>query len=338
MARSHVSLRFLAVTALLAVVPLSALWSWKRGGPLRHEATVLVPRGMTVDQMADLLAREGIIRNERLFKAWARLRRLQLIRGEYTFDPRASASDVANKLRRGDIHFTAVVLTPSMHAWSVEKRLRSFIPEEVFWKLWRSPRLASAAGFPQAESLEGLLAPATYKLHHAMEPEEILLMMVEAFHHHVAPELEGGRLAPYPTLILASLVEKETSVPAERAKVAGVYAKRLRMGMRLQCDPTSLYARWLTGDLRFTAPGPEDTHRPHPFNTYTHAGLPPTPIAIPSREAIEAAKAPEVDGDLFFVATGKGGHSFAPNLQEHNRNVYQLRKTLKARNTGAKRP
>ncbi|HJU84535.1 MAG TPA: endolytic transglycosylase MltG, partial [Holophagaceae bacterium] len=177
-------------------------------------------------------------------------------------------------------------------------------------------------------SLEGLVAPATYRLNHALEPEEILLQMVEAFKRQVYPNLEGGRLSPYQTLILASLVEKETHLEEEQPKVAGVYAKRLAIGMRLQCDPTTQYARWLTGDLRFTAPSHEDTLRPSPFNTYWTRGLPPTPIAVPSPLAIEAALKPEIGKDLYFVATGTGGHRFAATLAQHNRNVNLFRQEL----------
>lgn len=290
---------------------------------------MLVKKGTTVDQMADQLEAQGVIRSAALFKLWARARKLQLLRGEYTFEPQASLADVAGKLKRGEIHYTNVVITPSMHAWSVQRRLKDFMPEDVFWTFWRSPRLARAAGFPDAPTLEGLLAPATYRFHHALEPEEIMLQLVESFQQQVRPGLEGGLLPPYQTLILASLAEKETRLPEELPRVAGVYAHRLRIGMRLQCDPTSQYARWLTGDLRFTAPTSVDIRRPHPFNTYTVKGLPPTPIAIPSPDAIEAAKAPLITKDLFFVATGNGGHNFAPTLKDHNRNVNLYRRELK---------
>jgi UPF0755 protein len=111
-------------------------------------------------------------------------------------------------------------------------------------------------------------------------------------------------------------------------KVAGVYKKRPDLGMRLQCDPTSLYARWLSGDLRFTGPMVDDIRHAHRFNTYSVAGLPPTPIAVPSATAIEAAKAPLVGKDLYFVATGKGGHTFAPSLSGHNQNVGAFRKEM----------
>ena len=329
MARSSVSLRLLLAIVVLALLPgIGGWWAWKGQGPLQQEATVLVKKGTSLNQVADQLEREGVIRSASLFKLWARARKLQLIRGEYTFTARASLSDVAGKLRRAEIHYTLVSIPEGAHAWSVQKRLKEFVPEDAFWILWKSPRLARTAGFEQAESLEGLVAPATYKLHHALEPEEVMLMLVEAFRDQVRPGLDGGVLPPYETLILASLAEKETKLAEELPMVAGVYKKRLDLGMRLQCDPTSLYARWLSGDLRFSAPLVADIRRPHRFNTYTVSGLPPTPIAIPSAAAIEAAKAPLVGKNIYFVATGRGGHTFAPSLADHNRNVGAYRKEL----------
>jgi UPF0755 protein len=329
MSRSPLSLRlFLAITLLALLPVLGGWWAWKGQGPLQQEATVLVKKGTSINQVADQLEREGVIRSASLFKLWARARKLQLIRGEYTFTPQASLSEVAGKLRRVEIHYTLVSIPEGSHAWAVQRRLKEFVPEDVFWTLWKSRRLARSAGFEQAESLEGLTAPATYRLHHAMEPEEVMLMLVEAFHNQIRPTLEGGALPPYETLVLASLVEKETKLAEEQPRVAGVYKRRLDLGMRLQCDPTSLYARWLLGDLRFTAPLVADIRRSHRFNTYAVSGLPPTPIAIPSASAIEAAKAPLGGKDLYFVATGKGGHSFAPSLKDHNKNVGVYRKEI----------
>jgi len=329
MARTKTSLRLLVAILVLAAIPgLGGWWAWRGRGPLQQEATVLVKRGANISQVADQLERDGVIRSASLFKLWARSRKLQLIRGEYTFTAQASLAEVAGKLRRAEIHFTQVSIPEGAHAWSVQRRLKEFVPEEVFWTLWKSRRLAKVAGFEGAETLEGLVAPATYRLHHAMEPEEVMLLLVEAFRDQVRPKLDGGALPPYETLILASLVEKETRLADEQPRVAGVYKKRLDIGMRLQCDPTSLYARWLTGDLRFTAPLVEDIRRSHRFNTYTVSGLPPTPIAIPSPRAIDAAREPQVGKDLYFVATGVGGHNFAPNLREHNRYVGEYRKEI----------
>jgi UPF0755 protein len=325
------SLRFLIVLALLAIIPVYGWWAFSRSGPLAEEAKLLVKKGMTVNQAADSLYRQGIIRDKTLFRFWARAVKLKLMRGEYVFSSKISMADVAKKLVRGETHVTKVVITPALHGWAVQKRLEPFIPPDIFWELWINPELAKIAGFPNAPSLEGLIASATYSLNLAMEPEEIMLLMVETFHEQVLPALQGGVLPPYETLILASLAEKETNLQSELSHVTGVYNNRLNMRMRLQCDPTSLYARWLSGDLRFTPPTHEDTSRSHPYNTYSMMGLPPGPIAIPSKAAIEAAKDPMETDAIFFVATGKGGHNFSRTLNEHNRNVSVYRKEINKR-------
>jgi UPF0755 protein len=288
---------------------------------LRQDATVLIKKGTSVDQAAALLHDSGAIRSKSIFKLRFKYGKLKIIRGEYLFPPGASMAGITEKLTNGLIHTTKLIITPSMHGWSVQKRLEQFIPEGTFWSLWTDPKYAAMAGFPDAPSLEGLIAPATYSLNRAMEPDEIIAEMVQAFRSKVLPTLGGGVLPPYQTLTLASLAEKETSIPEELPLVTGVFNNRLKINMRLQCDPTSLYARWISGDLRFTAPTSDDIRRDNPYNTYSAAGLPPSPIAIPSKAAIEAAKEPMVTDALYFVATGTGGHNFSKTLREHNQNV-----------------
>jgi UPF0755 protein len=321
-------LRFLLAMALLAAFPTYIWWSFSRPGPLANETTILVKKGMTVTHVAELLHSNGIIRSKSLFRLWARLAEPKLLRGEYVFMPKASMADVTKKLTSGEIHITKIVIPPAIHAWSLQKRLEDFIPAENFWTLWQSQKLKEIAGFPNAPTLEGLIAPATYHINHAMEPEEIMQQMVQTFHSQVLPGLQGGVLSPYETLVLASLAEKETRVLSELPHVTSVFYNRLNKPMRLQCDPTSLYARWLIGDLRFTQPLRDDLNRSHPYNTYVNMGLPPGPITIPSKAAIEAAKAPLETEDYYFVATGKGGHNFSKTLAEHNRYVNMYRAEL----------
>lgn len=335
MPRSRTSTRLLLATLILLLPPIWGWWAVKGQGPLSADATVIVRRGATLDEMSRQLEKDGVVRSAGLFKLWARARKLQLIRGEYAFSAGTSMAEVTRKLKKGEIYWTNLVVVEGMHAWSLQRRVKEFVPEEIFWRLWKSPRLAKTAGFPEAPSLEGLVAPATYRLNHALEPEEVMLMLVEAFRDQVRPKLEGGRLDPYATLRLASIVEKETRLPEERAKVAGVYALRLKKGMLLQADPTSQYARWVTGDLRFTAPSHADIVARHPFNTYTTKGLPPTPIAIPSADSIQAALSPAMGKDLYFVATGKGGHAFGTSLLQHNKNINAYRKELKRQKLAA---
>ncbi|MDY0050404.1 MAG: endolytic transglycosylase MltG, partial [Halothiobacillaceae bacterium] len=134
------------------------------------------------------------------------------------------------------------------------------------------------------------------------------------------------RSTPDEALILASIVEKETGRAEERGRVAGVFINRLRKGMRLQTDPTVIYGlgAGFDGDLRR-----RDLERDTPYNTYTRHGLPPTPIALPGRAAIEAATRPAVTDALYFVADGRGGHVFSPTLDAHNKAVRDYLKTLR---------
>ena len=141
------------------------------------------------------------------------------------------------------------------------------------------------------------------------------------------PELEGGVLPPYETVFLASLVEKETKLAEEQPKVAGVYKKRLDLGMRLQCDPTSLYARWLSGNLRFTGRWRKTFVTPT-GSIPTRRLAPPTPIAIPSATAIEAAKAPLVGRTSTSWPRARAATPSRPSLRDHNQNVGAYRKEL----------
>jgi len=129
--------------------------------------------------------------------------------------------------------------------------------------------------------------------------------------------------SPYEALIMASIIEKETGVAAERARIAGVFVRRLKKKMRLQTDPTVIYGlgKNFDGNLRR-----RDLRRPNPYNTYLNRGLPPTPIALPGRAAIEAALHPAPGKALYFVARGDGTHAFSTTLEQHNRAVkqYQL--------------
>ncbi len=183
----------------------------------------------------------------------------------------------------------------------------------------------------EGEHPEGRFLPDTYHFPANSSDVDFLKRAYEAMERRLAAEWqqreEGLPLkSPYEALILASIIEKETAVPAERAQIAGVFIRRLQRNMRLQTDPTVIYGMGerFDGNIRR-----RDLRRDTPYNTYTRKGLPPTPIAMPSGDAIHAALHPEAGSSLYFVAKGDGSHHFSDTNEEHNRAVrrYQLKKS-----------
>lgn len=181
---------------------------------------------------------------------------------------------------------------------------------------------------------EGLFAPNTYFFAKGETDRKILTNLYQRQIKTLdqAWEKRASGLPyqnKYEALIMASIIEKETSVDSELQQVSGVFVRRLNMGMRLQTDPTVIYGM---GDAYTGNITRKDLRTPTPYNTYTMAGLPPTPIALPSKKAIEAAMHPDNSQNIYFVATGNGGHKFSSNLQEHNQAVQEYLTVLRSKN------
>jgi UPF0755 protein len=194
----------------------------------------------------------------------------------------------------------------------------------------------AALGHP-GDFPEGRFFPDTYRFAAKTSDHDILLLSYNAMQKLLdtawpqhAADLPFD--TPYKALILASIVEKETGLPTERPRIAGVFVARLRKGMRLQSDPTVIYGlgQNYDGDIRT-----RDLVTDTPYNSYTRSGLPPTPIALPGRESVLAALHPQETGELYFVATGNGGHHFSRTLEEHN---VAVREYLEHLRSGAQRP
>lgn len=313
--------------AVLLAVAAGALWFYLQSryeapGPLSAETIVVVPRGAGLAAIADDLAAAGVIADPTLFRIGVRLfgdaRALQA--GEYAFPPAASMQDAAELIASG---------RTVVHRLTVPEGLTSV---EVVALLEAAEPLD---GTIEAVPPDGALLPETYHFHRGDSRAAVLQRMDEAMDAALeelwdkrAPNLPLN--TPEEALVLASIIEKETGVDAERALVAGVFVNRLKKGMPLQSDPTVVY-----GITEGKAPlgrslTRKDLANPTPYNTYQIAGLPPGPIANPGRAALEAALNPAETDFLYFVAAGDGGHAFAKTLAEHNRNVAKWRKHLRS--------
>jgi len=184
------------------------------------------------------------------------------------------------------------------------------------------------------EHAEGLFAPDTYFFDKGESDQKILtdlyqrqMKILDEAWEKRAPNLPYKN--KYEALIMASIIERETSLDRELRQVSGVFVRRLKLGMRLQTDPTVIYGM---GDKYQGKITKQDLRTPTPYNTYTINGLPPTPIALPSKRAIEAAMHPDDSDSIYFVATGNGGHKFTSNLQDHNRAVQEYIQVMRSKN------
>jgi UPF0755 protein len=289
-------------------------------GPSRASITVVIPRGSHLGGIGDRLEQAGVVENGQIFAIGTRLlgngRPLQA--GEYEFAGGISAREVMQQMIEGR---------------TVKRRLT--IPEGL-----TVPEIVALVR--QAEGLEGDLADTSKLSEGSLLPETYFYSwgdsrsgMVERMQgamEKMLAELWADRAAKLPlatpldAVTLASIVEKETAVPDERPRVAAVFYNRLARGMKLQSDPTVIYA--LTeGKAPLGRPlAHADLDVASPYNTYVAAGLPPGPIANPGRASLLAVLHPLTTQELYFVADGGGGHAFATTIDEHNRNVAKWRK------------
>lgn len=318
--RRFISLLF--SLALLAALTGGALLLYgqqrfEAPGPAAAAIEVAIPPGSGLAAIARRLEGAGAIEDADIFRFATRFRQAErgLKAGEYEIPPRASMADILALLESGK---------------TIERRVT--VPEgltsaQIVALLNATPKLT---GEIDALPPEGSLAPETY-FFTTGEDRAALLARMRAAQDALLDALWPGRADDLPfdtreeALTLASIVEKETGIGAERARVAGVFVNRLRKGMRLQSDPTVIYG--VAGGAGLDRPiRRSDLKDRNAYNTYVIDGLPPTPIAHPGRAAIEATLNPAPTDAFYFVADGTGGHAFARTLAEHNRNVRAWRR------------
>jgi UPF0755 protein len=303
-------------------------------GPLKpsadEERTLRVVPGTSVARVSAELAADGWLSRPLYFRLAARVsgaaRRIQA--GEYRVSPEQSPYRLLQRMVDGDVitYRLAVIegwtFAQMLAAVREHEALEHTLPPEADGTV-----VMERLGHPEQHP-EGRFFPDTYQFPRGTRDIELLRRAYERMERVLREEWENREEglpldSAYEALILASIIERETGVPEERPRIAGVFVERLERGMRLQTDPTVIYGLGddYEGDIRF-----RHLRTDTPYNTYTRGGLTPTPIALPSRPAIHAALHPDRRGELYFVSTGDGRHVFSKTLEEHNEAVieYQL--------------
>ncbi len=326
--RSFISIITFTTTLFLLLGVGAGLWclhEYRKPGPLTETKLILIDRGSGLSGIAARLKSEGVITHDLIFKIAARLKKVhtQLKAGEYEIPQQASMAQILHQMVAGEVYDRKVTFREGLTSWQVVQILN---------------RTEELAGDPITTiPEEGSLLPDTY---HYMKSDTRakLIEQMQAAMKKTQDDLWSTRVSDLPivnmaeVMVLASIVEKETGVPDERRKVAGVFINRLKRGMPMQSDPTAIYA--LTkGEIKEDGMGPlgrrllrKDLEIDSPYNTYKYPGLPPGPIANPGRESIAAVLNPETHNYIYFVADGTGGHVFAETLAEHQANVAKWRK------------
>ncbi len=315
----------LALTGLAAALLVTPYQGFKT------ETFVDIPHGTGTVGIASELAREGVIRYE--WELWlTRLLRpsAKLQAGEYRFAKPASALDVFNRIARGDIYFFTFTVPEGSNIFDIGKSLeeQEVMPAEEFLAAAEDPAMIRDLA-PKAKTLEGYLFPSTYRLSHKTTGAQLSKIMTDEFRKEWAKVSAGKDADVRSTVTLASLVEKETAAADERPLVASVFRNRLAQGMRLQCDPTTIYAALLENRYRGTI-HKSDLASVNPYNTYENAGLPPGPIANPGAQSLAAALDPADTPFLYFVAKATGGgHQFSATMAQHEKAVIAYRQASK---------
>jgi len=322
----------LAAAILIAVVSavIAAYWYLAPYRAFGGQTFVEIEHGMSSRQIARVLAKQGVVRSQwafltiRFFQSRARLQA-----GEYRFDSAETPMQVFDKIRRGDVFYEDFTVPEGSNIFDVANLLdqTDTIHSSAFLKAAADPELIRDLD-PLAPDLEGYLFPSTYRLTHRTTARQLCEMMTAEFRKQWNAIGGKQRMADIHKIVtLASLVEKETAVPAERPLVAAVFSNRLLMAMPLQCDPTTVYAALLENRYRGVI-YKSDLASANPYNTYTNAGLPPGPIANPGASSLRAALQPADVSYLYFVAKsdGSGSHQFSSTLAEHDKAVLAYRK------------
>ena len=298
-------------------------------GP-ESETFVEVAPGSSTAHIGQQLESAGVVRSRYAFDLLRWVKRGTLRAGEYRFDRPAPATEVYARIVRGDVFTKAVTIPEGASIFEIAARLQQVgFDAEGFLNAAVNQAGLVADLDPGAKSLEGYLFPDTYRFARKATPAQIVAAMVRRF-RAVAGQL-GLKGNVHSVVTMASLIERETAVDAERPLVASVYQNRMAKKMPLMADPAVIYGLELEGRWR-GAIYQSDLSRNTPYNTYLHTGLPPGPVANPGLRSLRAAMEPAKTDYLYFVAAGanaQGRSVFSSTLDEHNRNVAGYRHAVK---------
>jgi UPF0755 protein len=329
---------------LLAVLAGAGWITWAVLTPVQPapKTVLLLHPGYSSRRIARELKNAGVINSESAFLLWHFVHRGRSLKaGEYLFENPANIATIHSRLAHGDVFFHTVVVPEGYTMFDIAHAIEEagLGPAEDFVKTAQSETSLIADIAPHAPSLEGYLFPETYEFTRMQSMRDMAAAMVKQFRQvarqvGLIPEAQsGGEAQPDAigrTVIMASIVEKETAVPEERPLVASVYYNRLERKVALDADPSIIYAELLAGTYQ-GALHHADLFFPSPYNTYRNAGLPPGPIGNPGKGALEAAMHPAQSDYLYFVADAQGHHRFAKTLEEHDRNVAAYRQAMRGK-------
>jgi UPF0755 protein len=296
---------------------------------LSDELMLEVSAGATPGGVLNRLQADGVLQDALWLRLYWRfnLRGQPLHSGEYRLTPELSVRDMLGLWRRGEVVQYSLTLVEGWSFRQVRTALERQSKLELTLTGLSDAQLMARLGYPGVNP-EGRFFPDTYRFVRGMSDLDLLKQAYVRLEQVLAEEWQGRAdglpyKAPYDALIMASIIEKETGVPEERGEIAGVFVRRLRIGMRLQTDPTVIYGLGERYNGKLTRAHLREATA---YNTYVIDGMPPTPIAMVGREAINAALHPVAGKSLYFVARGDGSHVFSNSLEAHNRAVreYQL--------------
>jgi len=329
--RSGVATLFSGILVLAVLAAGAAGWLILTPFGPSGETLVQIPPGSSTMRVARQLEEAGVLRSRYEFYVLRWVRRGVLKAGVYKFDHPAAASEIYSRIARGDVYTIALTVPEGANIFDIAARVQQAgLGSKQDFLQAAMTNISLVADFdPRAKSLEGYLFPDTYRFSPPVSAEQMAAAMVRQF--RIAAEQIGLKENVHEVVTLASLVEHETALEAERPLVASVYANRLEKKMALAADPTIIYGLELEGRYRGTI-YESDLQSDMAYNTYRHAGLPPGPIGNPGLPSLKAALHPAQTDYLYFVAAGNNpqGHSlFSATLDEQIRNVAEYRKAMR---------